>query len=210
MGGRYLEHEGSYRLGDIRLPVETEYCFGRHIWGPLPYRDPLELWDRLASRLPSEGFERVRSELGNGLRNLELAYAHWARERLPPIAELAGVDPVFFEKLTLSGHNLHVGAKTRSNFSADDSMRYAAELGGQFEIGFVGVRQDYVERSGEPFERYFEVELPAGYRPIPVHPFQRRNVLKPLYAREWEAGLLVDSPTRLAARACTSLRTVHP
>ncbi|MEM9555710.1 MAG: IucA/IucC family protein [Acidobacteriota bacterium] len=190
--------------------MQAEYCFGRYRWRPLPFHNPLDLWDRLACRLPGDGFERVRCELANGLENMELAFAAWRLKKLPPLGELHGVDPVFFERLSLEGHNLHPGAKTRLSFSPEDSQNYAAELGGEFDLGFVGVRRDFFEQSGEPLERWFKVDLPEGYRPIPVHPFQRRRVLRELYDEEWEAGILVDSPTRIPVRACTSLRTVAP
>lgn len=210
VGGRFERCGGCYRLGDLRLPLCSQYAFGRYRWGPLPFAGPLELWDRLAPRLPRGGFERVRAELADGLGNLTLAYAERRSGGLPPLADLAGVDPMFFEGLCLEGHNLHPCAKTRMGFSEGDSRRYAAELGGEFEVAFVGVRHDLLERSGVPLEHFLEVDLPPGYGAIPVHPFQRRKVLPELYAEEWRTGVLVDSPTRLPVRACTSLRTVSP
>ncbi|MEM6797035.1 MAG: IucA/IucC family protein, partial [Acidobacteriota bacterium] len=208
--GRFRREGDAYRLGSLRLPLVAEYAFGRYAWGELPFADPLALWDSLAPRLPPRGFERVRAELADGLENITLSFAAWREKELPPLEELGGVDPVFFEGLSLKGHNLHPGAKTRLGFSTADSRRYAAELGGEFELRFVGVRRDLLEITGESLERFFRVELPDGYGAVPVHPFQRCEVLPELYAEEWRSGALVDSPSRLPVRACTSLRTVSP
>ncbi len=210
VGGEYRLEEDAYHLGQIRLPLEREFPLGRYQWGQLPYRDPLELWDATQPFLPSEGHARVRAELENGCRNLELAYQARQSMELPPLEELGGVDPIFFEKLCLLGHNLHVGSKTRMGLSDQESRTYAAELGGSFEIGFVGVRQDRFECHGEPVESYMEVDLPRGYSAVPVHPFQREHILEELYAQEWEEGVLVDSSTRVPVRATTSFRTVVP
>lgn len=210
VGGAYQFHGGEYRLGHVRLPLLREFPLGRFEWGELPYGHPLELWDAMAPHLEPEGHARFRAELENGCQNLKLAYQARSEMDLPPLSELGGCDPIFFEKLCLLGHNLHVGAKTRMGLSADENRHYAPELKGRYEVGFVGVRQDRFECHGEPVESYMEVELPRGYSAVPVHPFQREHVLDELYAQEWKEGVLVDSPTKVPVRATTSFRTVVP
>lgn len=113
-----------------------------------------------------------------------------------------------FESWTPEGHNLHPGAKTRLDFSVADQLRYAPDFSSHIALPWIAVKKSLLQTSGEIPEVFEHDDL---HWALPVHPWQRDNVLPTLYAKEWKAGEVRNLEREaLDCRICTSLRTVVP
>ncbi|WP_017973215.1 IucA/IucC family protein [Actinopolyspora halophila] len=134
------------------------------------------------------------------------------------------------DMLTGEGHSTHPCGKVRLGFSVADSLAYAPESGVNVEIGLVAVSRNLVcstadagRRSvgdllGTHFPRLLACAVrelrelgrdPDEYALVPVHPWQRRNVLARDYAGELGSGELVPlGGARLPCRPTLSIRTL--
>ena len=86
------------------------------------------------------------------------------------------------EQALLLGHNFHPTPKSQKGFSQEDADLYSPERRGRFPLAWLGVREEILHvESAESFrddwlETLFLNDarsfLPAGYRPLPMHPWQ--------------------------------------
>lgn len=161
----------------------------------------LEIFKQLVGNLDERAWRELCDELGEAHDTQALCYALcW--ERPEPKEYLD------FEAWTPEGHNLHPGAKTRQGFSVDDQLRYTPELAPHIDLLWIAVDKGLLSPSGEVDELF---SLDENRWALPVHPWQRNNVLPHLYASEWESQALRDLDREpLRCRLCTSLRTVVP
>lgn len=129
----------------------------------------------------------------------------------PSAAELATMD---YDRADgkLTGHPRLVLNKGRVGFAEQDRARYAPESGATFPVRWVAVRSELAafrsiptltaqallaEELGEAKIAEFRETLarngnPADYVWLPVHPWQREEILGTLYAGEFATGAVVD------------------
>ncbi|QIB76082.1 IucA/IucC family siderophore biosynthesis protein [Halogeometricum borinquense] len=183
--------------------------------------------------------ERFRSEVGESVANLALAYLGrrvlWDTLDRTPRPTGQGSRPAadasaFFDRLVIGGHPIHPGAKLRRNMSPTESLSFAPEFTDSIQLRFVAVRNPHtlsVSADGISLtERLYSVfpglaaavdeSLPAGhdreeYAVLPVHPWQFRHVVPDRYADACQSGRVVPiSGYSRSATPLLSLRTVVP
>jgi D-ornithine---citrate ligase len=196
---------------------------------------------------------KLAEELINGSANLALSYAYWGRKKkeLQQKAKEQGItttidwvlsrkkqdhkfdSSLFFEQLSVEGHNLHPGTKTKIGMEPEDVFRYAPEFDGVADIQFVGIRKDYAEwsviKENEEDANVFLFkeypELPKiverefaeqglcmnDYMLVPVHSWQLEKAIPDIYHLEIKEQIVV--PIRgiiVPSGATSSFRTVVP
>ncbi len=133
--------------------------------------------------------------------------------RLLSVKQLANASFQTIEGAMCAGHPVFVANADRRGFSAEEHERYAPELGPTFRLRWVAVRRErcvtacvgqssyasFVQNELTPNERaQFEVSLsqqgaePKDYEYVPVHPWQWRNRVAQLYARDLAIGEIFD------------------
>ncbi|MBB6446299.1 IucA/IucC family protein [Bacillus benzoevorans] len=196
---------------------------------------------------------KLAAELKNGSANLALSYAYWAekKKKLQQQAKEQGIattidwvrlqkkknnrfdSSLFFEQLSVEGHNLHPGTKTKLGMKPEDVFRYAPEFDGAAAIQFVAIRKDYAEwnviQNDEDdanaflFKQY--PELPKAverqfaklglcvtdYLLVPVHPWQLENAILAIYDKEIQDRIVIPIHDFVVLSGATSsFRTVVP
>ncbi|MFK0256094.1 IucA/IucC family protein [Streptomyces sp. NPDC090445] len=146
------------------------------------------------------------------------------RARPTPPAPIAGDLFLTAEQSLLLGHPLQPHPKSREGLSAIEARRYSPELHGSFPLHWLAVAPSalatdsaWTER-GRPvaaarlLDRLApELPLPDGTTPLPVHPWQARDLLqRPSVAALLDAGLLHDlGPHGEPWYPTSSVRTVY-
>lgn len=192
---------------------------------------------------------KLAEELINGSANLALAYTYWnqKKEELQQKAAAQGItntidwvlykkrlnqtfdSSLFFEQLSVEGHNLHPGTKTKVGMEPADVFRYAPEFDGVTDIQFVGIRKDYAEWGviGENeeeanaflFKEYPDLPKAAKeqgiilneYVFVPVHSWQLEKVIPDLYQQELKEQIVITIQGFVVpCGATSSFRTVVP
>ncbi|MGF7239032.1 MAG: IucA/IucC family protein, partial [Frankia sp.] len=131
---------------------------------------------------------------------------------------------VLSEQSLLAGHPRHPSPKWRSGPPAA-WLRYAPELGGRFPMRWLAVAEEAVAdcvADGAGFDAHGHVEdllsgrrPPAGFRVLPVHPWQfslarADRLAGPALARAFTAGVLVDlGETGRLMYPTASVRTLY-
>ncbi|WP_338472776.1 IucA/IucC family protein [Niallia sp. XMNu-256] len=199
------------------------------------------------------GWVKLAEELINGSANLALSYAYWdeKKKKLQQKAKEQGIttaidwvlsqkrenrtfdSSLFFEQLSVEGHNLHPGTKTKIGMEPEDVFRYAPEFDGVAAIKFVGIRKDYAEwnvitenkedANAFLFKQY--PELPKvverefteqglcmnDYLFVPVHPWQLEKSIPDIYDLEIKNQIVVPiHDFTVSSGATSSFRTVVP
>lgn len=196
---------------------------------------------------------QLAEELTNGSANLALSYAYWSQKKkeLQKKAAKHGISSsldwvllqkkqtplfdssLFFEQLSVEGHNLHPGAKTKLGMQPNDVFRYAPEFDGTAPIQFVGIHHKHAEWSavkGTPnsandilFQEYPELQSAVeqqfkktnlsvrDYVFVPVHPWQMEHAIPDIYRQEIKDGIVVPvDGVSIPCGATSSFRTVVP
>jgi siderophore synthetase component len=198
-------------------------------------------------------WEQLAKELINGSANLALSYAYWDQKKkelqkrasefkitnvldwvlLQKKLDSAFDSSLFFEQLSVEGHNLHPGTKTKVDMKAEDVFQYAPEFGGVATIQFVGILKDRVEwcvkdefeedankllfkvypELRKVVEQQFQLQghRIEEYVIVPVHPWQLENTIPVVYKQELNEQTIV--PIRSFHVPCgstSSFRTVVP
>ncbi|HEX3779625.1 MAG TPA: IucA/IucC family protein [Pseudonocardiaceae bacterium] len=129
----------------------------------------------------------------------------------PSTAELATMDYDSADG-KLTGHPRLVLNKGRVGFAEGDRARYAPESGARLRVRWVAVRTEFAEFRSIPAltaEQLLTEELgtaklaefrevlagkgnPEDYLLLPVHPWQREEILGTLYTGEFASGAIVD------------------
>lgn len=194
----------------------------------------------------------LAEELCNGTANLTLSYAYGEQKKLKlqaaadmekgcttlewVVAEKAKDKhfdaSLFFESLSVEGHNLHPGAKTKMGMNPQDVFRYSPEFDEEFNLCLVAVRSDYMGWSslekGEAANASLFLAFPHlegsikeelakkglsldEFVAIPVHPWQMEHCLQDIYGAEMEKGVILPlTSVTIPCRATSSFRTVVP
>jgi siderophore synthetase component len=206
------------------------------------------LMDILAAHVNETGdasWDNLRNELENGSANLALAYtfyeqdakkqrkeaqalnAHTALEYAAVKKSGAFSPSMFFEQMSVEGHNLHPGAKTKMGMKPADVIRYAPEFHGTFSLRFAAIHKAYAQWN-EAEEQLLVNAYPAlklemnrrleelgldgtDYVAVPVHPWQMDYEIERIYHEEIGSNIVVPIPSfSVLCRATSSFRTVAP
>ncbi|MFH7598472.1 IucA/IucC family protein [Streptomyces racemochromogenes] len=146
------------------------------------------------------------------------------RQRPTAPAPIAGDLFLTAEQSLLLGHPLQPDPKSREGLSEAEARRYSPELHGSFPLHWIAVAPTAVATDSAWTERGRPVTaaqllarlapglpLPAGATPLPLHPWQARDLLqRPAVAALRDAGLLTDlGPYGAPWYPTSSVRTVH-
>ncbi|MES9684102.1 IucA/IucC family protein [Bacillus sp. AFS001701] len=198
-------------------------------------------------------WEQLAKELINGSANLALSYAYWDQKKkelqkrasefkitnvldwvlFEKKLNSAFDSSLFFEQLSVEGHNLHPGTKTKIDMKAEDVFQYAPEFDGVATIQFVGILKeraqwcvkDELEEDANKLlfkvfpelrnvvEQQFQLQghRLEEYVIVPVHPWQLENAIPVVYKQELHDQTIV--PIRSFHVPCgstSSFRTVVP
>ncbi|MFJ6796994.1 IucA/IucC family protein [Streptomyces sp. NPDC091268] len=128
------------------------------------------------------------------------------------------------EQSLLLGHPLHPTPKSREELSSAEVRRYSPELHGSFPLHWMAVAPSVLATDSAWTERGRPIPaarllgrlapglpLPADTTPLPLHPWQARDLLqRPAVAALRDAGLLHDlGPYGEPWYPTSSIRTVH-
>ncbi|MGW8702955.1 IucA/IucC family protein [Streptomyces eurythermus] len=129
------------------------------------------------------------------------------------------------EQALLLGHPLHPAPKSREGLTEAESGRYSPESHGSFPLHWLAVAPSLLATDSAWTERGRPVPagrlvrdlagtglpLPDGYTPLPLHPWQAREVRhRPAVAALLDSGLLRDlGPLGAPWHPTSSVRTVH-
>jgi siderophore synthetase component len=189
--------------------------------------DPPTLLDRLTAA----AHPAVREELADATVNLALALARRSlaeRDLLERAGAVAAADmvaltthldpderTVAFERLAVSGHNLHPCARTRLGWEVADALAHDLESP-VTSVGFLAVHRSL--HVGDEVAGYLVPDLdralaaasvdPRRFAVTPVHPWQRRHVLRGRYADLYADRALVPLDVEVPALVTAALRTL--
>ncbi|MEV5239482.1 IucA/IucC family protein [Streptomyces cinnamoneus] len=123
------------------------------------------------------------------------------------------------EQALLLGHPFHPAPKSREEATERELAAYSPELRGSFALHWFAAHPDVVvgeSWDGRPVADLLRpaaagLDLPAGTVPVPVHPWQARDVLdRPEVRQLVEDGLLTPlGPAGAPWYPTSSVRTVH-
>ncbi|MGW2014136.1 IucA/IucC family protein [Streptomyces sp. NPDC001927] len=128
------------------------------------------------------------------------------------------------EQSLLLGHPLHPTPKSREGLSDAEARLYSPELYGSFPLHWMAVAPSVLASDSAWTEQGRPVsagrlalglaeglELPSGTVPLPLHPWQARELThRPAVAALLDSGLLHDlGPAGAAWHPTSSVRTVH-
>lgn len=194
-------------------------------------------WDRLQEEIENGIVNEALSIAVRSERDGAIAEAARARGFATLIDWIRGSVPVAEWSLVLEqwgavGHPHHPCAKTRIGFTAEDSLRYAPEFGARIDVPWLAVRRDRLDlETASPdldpralLARHFPAAIerwrqavaglgaaPGDYLPLPVHPWQWREVVTSRFADEIARGeILWPDGAETACLATLSLRTLAP
>ncbi|NYH79229.1 siderophore synthetase component [Actinopolyspora biskrensis] len=197
--------------------------------------DPSAHWERMREELVDSACNLALSGVLVERARKRLLPSGARPDGMNPLSALAAGRPgrdvaLELDTLTGEGHSTHPCGKVRLGFSAADSLAYAPESGAYVEIGLVAVSRSLVRSTedagrrsvgdllGAHFPRLLACAVrelrelgrdPDDYALVPVHPWQRRNVLAREYAGELRSGELVPlRGARLPCRPTLSIRTL--
>jgi D-ornithine---citrate ligase len=196
---------------------------------------------------------KLAGELTNGSANLSLSYTFWELKK-KDLQQKAGEheitntidwvlfrkkqDPgfdssLFFEQLSIEGHNLHPGAKTKVGMDPEDVFRYSPEFDGAADLQFVGIRKDFAEWKQEEekeenanaflFNEYPDLPIIIekqfaqcqfqvnDYVFVPVHPWQMEHAIRDIYETEIQQRIVIPiHGLKIPSGATSSFRTLVP
>ncbi|MER5968754.1 IucA/IucC family protein [Streptomyces sp. NPDC002055] len=148
-----------------------------------------------------------------------------ADRRAHPGVPLAGDQFLDAEQSLVLGHPLHPTPKSREGLSDAESRAYSPELRGSFPLHWLAVDRTVLATDSAWTERGRPVpagqlttelagdglELPPGTVPLPLHPWQAREIRhRPAVTELLDAGLLHDlGPFGAPWHPTSSVRTVH-
>ncbi|MFF3766899.1 IucA/IucC family protein [Streptomyces sp. NPDC001922] len=148
-----------------------------------------------------------------------------ADRRAHPGVPLAGDLFLDAEQSLVLGHPLHPTPKSREGLSDAESRAYSPELRGSFPLHWLAVDRAVLATDSAWTERGRPVpaeqlttelagdglELPPGTVPLPLHPWQAREIRhRPAVTALLDAGLLHDlGPFGAPWHPTSSVRTVH-
>ncbi|MFG1990613.1 IucA/IucC family protein [Actinoplanes sp. NPDC048988] len=162
--------------------------FGRVEYATSGVADPVDL----LGDIEAPGFA---AELRNAVLNLAVAMARPAA----PVDDDPDAQAIGLERLAVAGHNLHPCGRTRLGWDTGDVLAHDLEAA-RTRIGFVAVRED-LHLGDDLFP-----DMPGNV--VPVHVWQRDNVIVSRYADLIRDGALKILDHEIDAIPTAALRTL--
>ncbi|MCA1062677.1 IucA/IucC family protein [Rossellomorea sp. AcN35-11] len=238
----------------ILFPIKDELAFRRVIlegdvlWVSRDSNGKVRTASELISLLHLSGeAAEFQKELDNGTVNQSLGYAYHAewidtlkkecgdtscKSSLEYIRMKKQVEPQwsplsFFEQLSLEGHHLHPGSKTKTGMSPEDVATYSPEFHQTCNICFVAVLKDGIDMTelvpniieetfSEIMPSYLEFMKvnkldPTKYQLLPIHEWQYKHALLPIYRNEIKRGTIIPLESlSVESKSTSSFRTLLP
>ncbi|MFF7298626.1 IucA/IucC family protein [Streptomyces sp. NPDC008265] len=214
---RHWSHTGWHRFGPARLAGAPTTA---------PPLDAVTL-AALIAREGADGGGRAHTDLvvrvADSVRRTTEFIAD-RRERPTAPAPIGGDRFLSAEQSLLLGHPLQPDPKSREGLTEAEALRYSPELHGSFPLHWFAVAPSALATESAWTERGRPVSapqllgriapglpLPSGTTPLPLHPWQARDLLhRPEVSALRDAGLLHDlGPYGEAWYPTSSVRTVH-
>lgn len=158
---------------------------------------------------------QLLNRLYNSIENMELSLKASEQE----IQKLYQGEIKFIpaEQGLLVGHSFHPTPKSRDEFTFEDLKNFAPEFQASFPIIWYLVREEliYEERSEASGNRnwqqeLFKKEIPSGFVPFPVHPWQNQILKNDPIIKKYLAGGLIQEAGKGQENwtATSSMRTL--
>ncbi|GHB71583.1 hypothetical protein GCM10010347_47350 [Streptomyces cirratus] len=180
----------------------------------------------LAALIAREGTGRAADLVGRVADSVRRTAEFIADRRQRPIPPEPIATDLFLtaEQSLLLGHPLQPDPKSREGLSEAEVRRYSPELHGSFPLHWFAIAPSVLATDSAWTERGRPVPatqllsrlapglpMPAGTTPLPLHPWQARDLLdRPAVAALRDAGLLTDlGPYGDPWYPTSSVRTVH-
>ncbi|ASS74023.1 hypothetical protein CIG75_02855 [Tumebacillus algifaecis] len=175
--------------------------------------DPLQFMQELAQLASAEERAEVLPNLDGFLAELQDSVEHTALslEAGERFRARASHSLLEMEQLSaLRDRPFHPTARAKRGFSNEQYRAYSSEFGRAFELVWLALHRDYVqkgERAAAEIADFALTEQEKGrlyrameqkglsaqeYLAIPVHPWQMEVVLPQVYAEEFKSGVLVE------------------
>jgi siderophore synthetase component len=204
---------GHHRFGPARLAAADHR--------PLTAVELAALLTRESGADPEEGADLV-ARVADSVRRTAVFVADRRRHPGSSEPELPFLDS---EQALILGHPLHPTPKSRDGLGDAEAAAYSPELRGSFPLHWFAVDRSLLATDSAWTERGRPVPapdlltalagpdlaLPAGTAPLPLHPWQAREVgHRPAVRALFEAGLLHDlGPVGEPWHPTSSVRTVY-
>ncbi|WP_406737695.1 iron transporter [Streptomyces sp. NBC_00853] len=213
---RHWSHAGWHRFGAVRLEGTTAAA---------PSLDAVTIAALIAREGTSggRGAADLVGRVADSVRRTTEFIAD-RRERPTAPAPIGGDRFLTAEQALLLGHPLQPDPKSREGLSEAEVRRYSPELHGSFSLHWFAVEpaalasESAWTESGRPVSAPQllgrlapGLPLPGGTTPLPLHPWQARDLLqRPAVSALRDAGLLHDlGPHGGPWYPTSSVRTVH-
>ncbi|GAA1373405.1 IucA/IucC family protein [Streptomyces beijiangensis] len=221
-----LHASGTALLAPVRYWSATGWHrFGRPALESGPHGAPAADAVTVAALLGREAGQSESSELVGRVADSVRRTAAFIADRRASPGPAADAD-LFLdaEQSLLLGHPLHPTPKSREGLSDAESRLYSPELYGSFPLHWMAVDQSVLAQDSAWTERgrtvpagqlalrlAGDLQLPAGTVPLPLHPWQARDLAhRPAVTALLDAGLLHDlGPHGDNWHPTSSVRTVH-
>ncbi|MEW2545463.1 IucA/IucC family protein [Streptomyces sp. NPDC047002] len=214
----------------LRVPVRYWSPTGWHRFGPVfldgapedaPPLDAVTLAALIGRESGSRQGGDLVARVADSAHHTALFLAQRRRRPEPP----RDADPFLVaEQSLVLGHPLHPTPKSRQGLSEAEALRYSPETHGTFPLHWLAVDRSVLAaesawtEGGRPVgaeqlaaRLLGDVPLPEGTVPLPLHPWQARDMThRPAYRRLREAGLVHELGAHGAPwHPTSSIRTVH-
>lgn len=125
------------------------------------------------------------------------------------------------EQALTAGHPHHPNPRSRDGMTPEEEARYAPERRGRFPLFWVLAREDHIIGDGaaqarallaaDPAARRVIGDIPAGFAPLPWHPWQAQRILASPFAEEMRrrGDLIVIGEAGRPWAATASMRCLH-
>ncbi|MDP9794546.1 siderophore synthetase component [Catenuloplanes nepalensis] len=164
--------------------------------------DPEEVPDDPVTLLDGDpGAWGLAAEIVDATANLAVAFARPRPAGRPTDADETALA---YERLAITGHNLHPCGRTRLGWDVPDLLAHDLETPGT-TLRFVAVRRDLL--TGELHHPGFP-EAPRGYAVQPVHAWQWDAIVRHRYAGLLDDGALRPLDGEMPVHPTAALRTV--
>jgi siderophore synthetase component len=176
--------------------------------GDVAWRDLLALVDAELTAITGASADHLLGQIEASHRLIGEALGH-RRAGSQPAPDTASLY-LDLEQSLLIGHRNHPAPKARSG-RPEEIRRYAPELGARFQLQHLAVRSELVREVRLPgVETADEEYAPAGYRLLPIHPWQHAILLRgaELPAALADGRAIDLGPSGPLMRPTSSVRTV--
>ncbi|WP_158056761.1 IucA/IucC family siderophore biosynthesis protein [Saccharomonospora sp. CUA-673] len=177
----------------VRLSVTHASPTGHHDYAAVPHNAVRTVLDELEARTGFRGARVLEAQIAGSAENTARFLA--ARGRSAQDRPQRDGDPArAAEQNVLFGHPFHPTPKSSEGFSARDLRDFAPELGAEFSLEYVALARELVHDEGRlPVPEYVTAATPAGFAPIPVHPWQYRHLMRnPAVRKLVDEGAIVS------------------